>query len=742
MDKELAIRIKALIQGVKDVSALANEVERLGVEGRKPIPDATRNLREGAKQTRSAIKDLSNELLAFVSAGAILRFVKETVREFATAESAFKGLESVANASGYGVGNALKAAENLAADGLISVAEAAKSLQNLLSRGYSLDQAFSTLERLKDSAAFNRVAHLSLGEAVVTATEGLRNENSILVDNAGVTKNVAKMWEDYAKQLGVTTESLSQQQKIEAEYQGIMQETQAQLGNSEKALAGYQGQMAQADQETLKFKQSLGELLVPATLALAKAGTFLIENLLKPMVFWFQTAGVNVGQLASAIGRYFKFLTDLDFTALRDGLAEDARVADELLQEYAGNLNDKSLEITKSLSGGEDAQKIMDNANKRAQANGAEQKKLIQERIKDYERLKDAIQKAWEDSIEAEKNYLAEAKKLRAEANAFNPQSLAGASPQEIATKEISLRGDLRIAQERLQRLVSEGGNVEQIRQQAEAVQELADQYRSLTENVESDADKAEISIRADDAIKQSKLSLAKALEQAAADERLRQKDQIKALADVEKTLADLEKPKTITVNNDQALKALQDVKVGQDAIQDKTVTVTVKTLRIDAANAENFTGVTDSQGNPVYREPLQRASGGPVVGSGPKGVDSVLGLFAPNEHVWTSDETDAVGGHAAQYRLRAMARAGILKQLLSGIGGFAVGGAINASLATRSAAARMSMPAMQISKGSASDGLDRGTFQLPGGDSHTVYGAPSFFNSLVSLSLQHRKRN
>ena len=34
-------------------------------------------------------------------------------------------------------------------------------------------------------------------------TEGLKNENSILVDNAGVTKNVAKMWEDYAKAIGV-----------------------------------------------------------------------------------------------------------------------------------------------------------------------------------------------------------------------------------------------------------------------------------------------------------------------------------------------------------------------------------------------------------------------------------------------------------------------------------------------------------------------------------------------------------
>lgn len=35
----------------------------------------------------------------------------------------------------------------------------------------------------------------------MSATEGLKNENSILVDNAGVTKNVAKMREEYAKKI-------------------------------------------------------------------------------------------------------------------------------------------------------------------------------------------------------------------------------------------------------------------------------------------------------------------------------------------------------------------------------------------------------------------------------------------------------------------------------------------------------------------------------------------------------------
>lgn len=54
------------------------------------------------------------------------------------------------------------------------------------------------MNRFKDSAAFGRQSSLSLGEAVKSATEGIKNENSILVDNAGVTKNVSMMWEEYA----------------------------------------------------------------------------------------------------------------------------------------------------------------------------------------------------------------------------------------------------------------------------------------------------------------------------------------------------------------------------------------------------------------------------------------------------------------------------------------------------------------------------------------------------------------
>lgn len=57
---------------------------------------------------------------------------------------------------------------------------------------------------------------------------------------------------------------------------------------------------------------------------------------------------------------------------------------------------------------------------------------------------------------------------------------------------------------------------------------------------------------------------------------------------------------------------------------------------------------------------------GGPITGRGVPGAsrlrDSVHGLLRVDEHVWTPEEVDAVGGHKQMFRLRGMAKKGLLK--------------------------------------------------------------------------------
>lgn len=148
-------------------------------------------------------------------------------------------------------------------DGLIPLTNAVTAYKNLAARGYDDKQIQQTLTSLKDAAAFGRQASYTYGEAIQSATEGLKNENSILVDNAGVTKNVAKMWEDYAKSVGKTTNELTQQEKILAEVNGIMEETKFQTGDAAKYAQTFAGQTARLSQTFYTLKQTIGDVITP-----------------------------------------------------------------------------------------------------------------------------------------------------------------------------------------------------------------------------------------------------------------------------------------------------------------------------------------------------------------------------------------------------------------------------------------------------------------------------------------------
>jgi TP901 family phage tail tape measure protein len=72
-----------------------------------------------------------------------------------------------------------------------------------------------------------------------------------------------------------------------------------------------------------------------------------------------------------------------------------------------------------------------------------------------------------------------------------------------------------------------------------------------------------------------------------------------------------------------------------------------------------------------------RRAEGGPILnwsGAGRRSYDTELVKMRVDEHVWTPEEVDAVGGHSAMYRMRKMALDGELR-------GFKDGGTLRAEL-------------------------------------------------------------
>ena len=302
----LLIRIRATVEGLEAVAEEAKgrfqAIGQAAEKTRKPMSaagqagtDAGKKMAAGAKEAEMA--------WVLLAAAAVLAFreissaIKQGITDANAYKDALRGLGSVAESAGISQ-SALDAATGKVVDQFFNAQAAATAFKNLLLRGYSLDQATNTIIRLKDAAAFGRQASLSLSDAVKSATEGLKNENSILVDNAGVTKNVAKMWEDFAKARGMSVSAMTQAQKVEAEYLGIQQETAAMTGDIIKLQDSLSGKMAAAENQAYLLSKAYGEAMTP----LQAAGTELKTGFLGTLTAMVETfPGVTAGATTSTL---------------------------------------------------------------------------------------------------------------------------------------------------------------------------------------------------------------------------------------------------------------------------------------------------------------------------------------------------------------------------------------------------------------------------------------------------------
>lgn len=211
----------------------------------------------------STLSKIGKAVAVAFSVTAIVKFGKECLNVATETSNAWIGLNSILTGQGKSFEQAKSFINDYISDGLVPLNNAVTAYKNLAARGYSSEQIEKTMTALKNSATFGRQSTYSLGEAVQTASEGLKNENSILVDNAGVTKNVAKMWEDYAKSIGKTTNQLTQQEKIQAEVNGILEETKFQSNDAAVYTSTYSGKLAMLSQAFTNMKTAIGNVIQP-----------------------------------------------------------------------------------------------------------------------------------------------------------------------------------------------------------------------------------------------------------------------------------------------------------------------------------------------------------------------------------------------------------------------------------------------------------------------------------------------
>lgn len=290
----------------------------------------------------STLSKIGKAVAVAFSVTAIVKFGKECLNVATETSNAWIGLNSILTGQGKSFSQAKKFINDYIADGLVPLNNAVGAYKNLALRGYSSDQIQKTMNALKNSATFARQSTYSLGDAVQTATEGLKNENSVVVDNAGVTKNVAKMWEDYAKKIGKTTNNLTQAEKIQAEVNGILEETKFQSNDATLYANTYSGKIAQLNSAFTNMKTAIGNAIQP----LAKLFVPIITTAVNVVTKLFtalsgllslfglkadsvETVSNGIGDLSSQAGKASDAI---------DGVGDSAKKAGDKAKKASNNL--------------------------------------------------------------------------------------------------------------------------------------------------------------------------------------------------------------------------------------------------------------------------------------------------------------------------------------------------------------------------------------------------------------------
>lgn len=235
----------------------------------------TRTLSDGFADLSRSIANLATAHVALTGTASAIGDLVDSYNQY---ESAMNGVRAVASATGNDVTASLQAVKDVTANGLISQADAAAAVKNLQLYGYTVEQATELINIMADAAVYNRQANYSVSEAVRVTTEGIRMENSVLSDASGITKNIAKMYEEYAAQIGKTTNSLTQVEKAQAVYNGVLNEGGIFAGNAATYTESLAGSQQQLETALTSVKQSMGAVFEQFSPIISGMADFISNN--------------------------------------------------------------------------------------------------------------------------------------------------------------------------------------------------------------------------------------------------------------------------------------------------------------------------------------------------------------------------------------------------------------------------------------------------------------------------------
>ncbi|MGG1879364.1 hypothetical protein ABDI30_17570 [Paenibacillus cisolokensis] len=244
------------------------QLRMLGLDAKQieKIENELRGATEEAEKTKKGIEGIASGLTALGSGMALRKLTSTFVSLANEADSlanSYRGLSEVSKSLQVDSEATIGIADELSDRWGLSRAAMADTVKTYLTAGLTLEQTREIMIATADAAAYNRQAHLYWDEAIKQVAEGIKAGNSNLTDAAGITTNLSVMYDRYAKSIGTTAGKLTEAQKIQAAYNGILQESALFAGNADSAMTGYTGTQATFNQTMETARMELGEVFLP-----------------------------------------------------------------------------------------------------------------------------------------------------------------------------------------------------------------------------------------------------------------------------------------------------------------------------------------------------------------------------------------------------------------------------------------------------------------------------------------------
>lgn len=340
-DSQLEIKIRALVEGIQQVSQLATQLTNTTQAANKAggsARGATEGL-NGLGNAASTSADGLGDMVANVTpAGAIfseldarigalvkgfialagVMTLKEAADTAARTETLGVTLGIVGANAGYSADQLARYEAELKKLG-ITTGAAREALTQLIQAGIEL----STVNEEGASTA-GRLARAAQDLAVVTGENSsdtltrlilnIRQMDTMGLRYLGLTVNVEAAQERFAASIGKSAAALSQQQKQQAVMNAAMEEASKLAGSYEASLGTVGKQLSSMSRYQEEAANSVGNLLLPAYAELVKNATELLKNMaaiadeLEKTSNFSETFGTGLGDAAEALTQV---LTDL-----------------------------------------------------------------------------------------------------------------------------------------------------------------------------------------------------------------------------------------------------------------------------------------------------------------------------------------------------------------------------------------------------------------------------------------------